>query len=155
MVFRDTSKDSESTTSRSCMPGSTSPLRISVRKTPTTWSDALGVKTFSSVGKSTAVRHPKHFDMMPIGGSRLQHHQALLCHLADRPGWTLARVARLLDATVGHLVATEGRAVVDDDRAELERGGGRQDARQIAREQPSLQPMRVAVAARNRVVELI
>ena len=53
----------------------------------------------------------------------LQGDEALLGQLEDRVGGALAGVARVLDAAVGHLVGAEGRDLVDQDAAELERAG--------------------------------
>src|SRR4029079_4317855 len=50
----------------------------------------------------------------------LDDDQALLGHLPDGVARALLRVARGLDAAVGHLVAAEGRRLVHDDPAELE-----------------------------------
>ena len=51
---------------------------------------------------------------------RLDHDEAILRELAHGVGGPFARVARVLDAAVRHLVGAEGRGLVDGDAAELE-----------------------------------
>ena len=58
---------------------------------------------------------------VPAAASALQGDEALLGQLVDGVGGAFAGVARVLDAAVGHLVGAEGRDLVDQDAAELER----------------------------------
>src|SRR5215210_1544652 len=75
----------------------------------------------------------------------LEDDEPLLGQFADGVGGALARVARLLDAAVGHLVGAEGRRLVDGDAAELQLLGRPQRGIQPAGEDPGLQavPRRV------------
>jgi hypothetical protein len=54
----------------------------------------------------------------------LKDDESLFGHLPNRIRWALARVARVLDSAVGHLVGTECRCLVDRDPAELELARG-------------------------------
>ena len=50
----------------------------------------------------------------------LKDDEPFLGHLANGVGWPFARVSRILDAAVGHLVGAERRSFVDGHSAELE-----------------------------------
>src|SRR5512133_819302 len=73
--------------------------------------------------------------------SRLENDEPLLGHLADRVGGAFLRVARALDAAVGHLVGPERGSLVDRDPAELERLGRRERRCDRAGEDPRLEPV--------------
>ena len=62
----------------------------------------------------------------------VEHDQALLGQLAHGVARALARVARVLDAAVGHLVGAEGRRLVDGHAAELELARGAQRRARVA-----------------------
>ena len=107
----------------------------------------------------------------PLPASRrlpLQRDEALLGQLEDRVGRALAGVAGVLDAAVGHLVGAEGRHLVDQDAAELERRRRLEAAADVAGEDAGLeaelgvvgQPqrlaeVRVAVDRRHRAEDLL
>ena len=59
----------------------------------------------------------------PRPASKVDDDDALLGQLAHRVRRSLARVARILDAAVGHLVGAERRRLVDGHAAELEARG--------------------------------
>ena len=54
----------------------------------------------------------------------LKDDESLFGHLPNRIRGTLARVARVLDSAVGHLVGAECRCLIDRDPAELELARG-------------------------------
>src|SRR5437899_10693402 len=70
--------------------------------------------------------------------SELEDNQALLGQLTDGVVRALAGVAGVLDAAVGHLVAAEGRRLVDHHASELELAAGPQRRLERAREDPGL-----------------
>ncbi len=55
----------------------------------------------------------------------LEDDETLFGHLAHRVRRPLARVPRVLDSAVRHLIGAEGRRLVDGDAAELELACGR------------------------------
>src|ERR671919_2614846 len=65
--------------------------------------------------------------------------EALLGHLAHRVGRAFARVARSLDAPVGHLVGAESGRFVDHHAPELERPAGSESRLDVAREDARLE----------------
>ncbi len=60
---------------------------------------------------------------LPVLPLSLQSYETLLGQLVDRVSRPLAGIPRVLDAAVGLLVGAEGRHLVDQDAAELERRG--------------------------------
>ena len=86
--------------------------------------------------------------------SALQGDEALLGQLHHREGGALAGVARVLDAAVGLLVGAEGRHLVDQDAAELERAGRLEAAADVAGEDAGLEAELGVVRHLQRLAEL-
>src|SRR5438270_9690644 len=84
--------------------------------------------------------------------SALDDDETLFRHLAHRPGRTLLRVARSLDSAVRHLVAAEGRRLVDEHSAELEPVGRAEGCVDGCREDARLKSEARTVRALDRLV---
>src|SRR5256714_5049561 len=84
--------------------------------------------------------------------SALDDDETLFGHLAHGPGRPLLCVARSLDSAVGHLVAAEGRRLVDENAAELEPAGGAQRRVERGREHARLETEARPVRAFDRLV---
>ena len=105
--------------------------------------------------KTRAAREPFRAAHIAAGySSALQGDEALLGQLEHRVGRALAGVAGVLDAAVGLLVGAEGRDLVDQDAAELERPAGLQAAADVAGEDAGLEAELGVVGQLQRFAEL-
>src|SRR5690242_14529161 len=79
------------------------------------------------------------FPRRPTAKLEVDHDEPVLGQLAHRVRRAFARVARVLHATVGHLVGAERRRLVDDHATELELLRRAQRAVEAGREDPGLE----------------
>src|SRR4051795_5413141 len=92
-------------------------------------------------------------DLNPGTRLALEADQPLFGELADRIGRALARIARVLDPSVGHLVGPEGRDLVDHHATELEDLAGLLRVADVSREDPGLKAIARVVRHLERLVE--
>src|SRR3954466_6638099 len=85
----------------------------------------------------------------------IDDHEALFGHLAYGPRGTFLRVARVLDAAVGHLVAAERRRFVHRNATELEALRCAQRRRDRGGEDPGLEAESRALRPLDRFVERV
>src|ERR1700690_557807 len=85
--------------------------------------------------------------------SGLDDDEALLGHLPDRPLRAFARVAAVADAAVGLLVGAEGRDLVHEHAAVVERARGFEGVVEIGGEDRGLESIPRVVREAERLVE--
>src|SRR5439155_20868243 len=95
-----------------------------------------------------AARHPA-----AAACSELDHHHALLGHVAHGVVRSLARVPGLFRPAVGHLVDAEGGRLVDRDAAELEPLACGNRSREVTREDARLETVVGVVRQADRLLE--